>query len=286
MRKHHFRNSYLTSAISVSLVLCLIGLEGILLLSADSLITRMRENITLTAVLSPEADSTQCARLETILSSGGRCSSFHYVSAQEALEEHIRSLGEDPSTFLGYNPLSASYEVHPTDACSAPDSLALIAGQLEALPYVTEVIYPRDLADLMNSNIQDFSLILLAVALALLLVSMVLIVNTIRLQIYAKRFIINTMTLVGATSWVIRRPFVLRNIMMGFLSGLVALAILGGVVYYMEYRLGLLLFPLTWQNIAFISALVLCSGLLITLFASLIATGRYIRMDSNSLYEI
>ena len=286
MRKHHFRNSYLTSAISVSLVLCLIGLEGILLLSADSLITRMRENITLTAVLSSEADSTQCARLETILSSGGRCSSFHYVSAQEALEEHIRSLGEDPSTFLGYNPLSASYEVHPTDACSAPDSLALIAGQLEALPYVTEVIYPRDLADLMNSNIQDFSLILLAVALALLLVSMVLIVNTIRLQIYAKRFIINTMTLVGATSWVIRRPFVLRNMMMGFLSGLVALAILGGVVYYMEYRLGLLLFPLTWQNIAFISALVLCSGLLITLFASLIATGRYIRMDSNSLYEI
>ncbi len=286
MRKHHFRNSYLTSAISVSLVLCLIGLEGILLLSADSLITRMRENITLTAVLSPEADSTQCARLETILSSGGRCSSFHYVSAQEALEEHIRSLGEDPSTFLGYNPLSASYEIHPTDAYSAPDSLALIAGQLEALPYVTEVIYPRDLADLMNSNIQDFSLILLAVALALLLVSMVLIVNTIRLQIYAKRFIINTMTLVGATSWVIRRPFVLRNMMMGFLSGLVALAILGGVVYYMEYMLGLLLFPLTWQNIAFISALVLCSGLLITLFASLIATGRYIRMDSNSLYEI
>ena len=196
MRKHRFRNSYVTSAISVSLVLCLIGLEGILLLSADSLITRMRENITMTAVLSSDADSTQCARLETILSSGNQCSSFNYVSAQQALEEHIRSLGEDPSTFLGYNPLSASYEIHPTDVYSDPDSLEVIAAQLESLPYVTEVLYPRDLADLMSSNVQDFSLILLAVALALLLVSLVLIVNTIRLQIYAKRFLINTIQVV------------------------------------------------------------------------------------------
>lgn len=286
MRKHRFRNSYVTSAISVSLVLCLIGLESILLLSADSLITRMRENITLTAVLTSNADSTQCARLESVLKAGDRCSAYKYVSAEEALEEHIRLLGEDPAKFLGYNPLSASYEIHPTDSYSAPDSLALLASDLEALPYVSEVIYPRDLADLMSSNVHEFSYILLAVALALLLISMVLIVNTIRLQIYAKRFLINTMTLVGATSWVTRRPFVLRNMVMGFIAGIVALTILGVVVYYVEFRMGMLLFPLTGQNIAFIAVVVLCSGLLITLIASLIATGRYIRMDNNSLYEI
>lgn len=286
MRKHRFRNSYLTSAISVSLVLCLIGLECILLLSAGSLITRMRENITLTAVLANDTDSTQCARLEKILSDSQRYSGYSYVSSEQALEEHIRSLGEDPSAFLGYNPLSASYEIHPTDAYSATDSLAMIASQIESLPFVTEVIYPRDLADLMSSNVHDFSLILLAVALALLLVSIVLIVNTIRLQIYSKRFIINTMTLVGATSWVTRRPFVLRNMRMGFMAGMVALMALSCMVYYVEYKLGLMLFPLTWQNILFVSAVVLCSGVLITLVASLIATGRYIRMDNNSLYEI
>ena len=286
MRKHRFRNSYVTAAISVSLVLCLIGLEGILLLSADSLITRMRENITMTAVLTNDADSTQCARLEAILECGDRCSGYTYVSAADALEEHIRSLGEDPAAFLGYNPLSASYEIHPTNLYSTPDSLAMIAAQLEALPYVSEVIYPRDLADMMSSNVHEFSLILLAIALALLLVSMVLIVNTIRLQIYAKRFLLNTMTLVGATSWVTRRPFVLKNMLMGFIAGLVALAILSAVVYYVDFRMGVLLFPLTWQNIAFISLVVLCSGLLITFFASMIATGRYIRMDNNSLYEI
>ena len=124
------------------------------------------------------------------------------------------------------------------------------------------------------------------VAGVLLLIAMLLIVNTIRLQIYSKRFIINTMTLVGATSWVTRRPFVLRNMLMGLISGIVALAVLSGVVYYVDFKLGVLLFPLTWQNITFVSAVVLCSGLLITLLASLIATGRYIRMDNNSLYEI
>ena len=267
MRKHRFRNSYLISAISVSLVLCLIGLECVLLLSAGALVTRMRENITITAVLSVDADSAQCARLEQILSVGNRCSGYTYVSAQQALEEHVRSL-------------------HPTDAYSSPDSLALIAAQLEALPYVTEVLYPRDLADLMSSNVHDFSLILMGIALALLLVSLVLIVNTIRLQIYSQRFIINTMTLVGATSWVTRKPFVLRNMLMGFCAGIVALGILAGVVYYVERTLGMILFPLTWQNITFVSVVVLCSGVLITLLASLIATGKYIRMDNNSLYEI
>lgn len=286
MAKHRFRNSYLTSAVSVSLVLCLIGLECVLLLSAGALVTRMRENMTITAVLSQDADSTQCARLETLLQLSNRYSGYTYVSKEQALQEHISSLGEDPSAFLGYNPLSASYEIHPSDAYSHPDSLGIIASDLEALPYVTEVIYPRDLADLMSSNVHEFSLILIIVALVLLLVSTVLIVNTIRLQIYSKRFIINTMTLVGATSWVTRRPFVLRNMMMGLLAGIFALAVLSGVVYYVEFKLGMLLFPLTWQNIAFVSVIVLCSGILITLFASLIATGRYIRMDNNSLYEI
>lgn len=286
MRKHHFRNSYLTSAVSVSLVLCLIGLECVLLLSAGALITRMRENITLTAVLSQEADSTHCARMEKMLTASDHYSSYRYVSKEEALQEHIASLGEDPTAFLGYNPLSASYEIHPSELYSEPDSLATLAAQLESLPYVDEVLYPRDLADLMSSNVHDLSLILLAVALALLLVSMVLIVNTIRLQIYSKRFLINTMTLVGATSWVTRRPFVGNNMLMGFFSALVALAVLSGIVYYVDQQLGVLLFPLTWQNIAFVSAVVMVCGLLITLFASLIATGRYIRMDNNSLYEI
>ncbi len=286
MRKHHFRNSYFISAVSVSLVLCLIGLECVLLLSEGALLTRMRENMTITAVLVQDADSTHCSQLETLLSNSNQYSRYAFVSKQQALDEHIRLLGEDPTAFLGYNPLSASYEIHPTDNYSHPDSLAVLSRQLEAQDCVAEVIYPRDLADLMSSNVHHLSFVLLMVALVLLVVSMVLIVNTIRLQIYAQRFIINTMTLVGATPWVTRRPFVRRNMLMGFWSGITALVIIAGVIYYAKDKLGIMLFPLTWQNIAFVSVIVLCSGILITLFASLIATGRYIRMDNNSLYEI
>lgn len=286
MRKRRFQNSYLTSAVSVSLVLCLIGFECILLLSAGELVARMRENITITAILAQDVDSTQCAHMEKILAASNRYSSYTYVSPEQALNEHIASLGEDPTAFLGFNPLSASYEIHPSDLYSNPDSLAMIAKDLESMSYVTQVIYPRDLADLMSSNIHELSLMLLVVGLVLLLVSMVLIINTIRLQIYSKRFLINTMTLVGATSWVTRRPFVLRNMLMGFLSSLVALGVLSGLVYYVNVHLGMFLFPLTWYNICFVSVVVVVSGLLITLLASLIATGRYIRMDNNSLYEI
>ena len=286
MSKHRFSNSYFISTVSVSLVLCLIGLECVLLLSAGALLTRMRENMTITAVMAQDADSTQCARFERMLDAGNAYSRYRFVSKQEALQEHIASLGEDPSTFLGYNPLSASYEIHPSDTYSNPDSLTMLASRLESLPYIAEVIYPRDLADLMNRNVHDFSLILLGIALLLLIVSMVLIVNTIRLQIYSKRFLINTMTLVGATGWVTRRPFVMRNVLIGFLAGIAALVVLSGLVYYVQYRMGLMLFPMSWQNIALVCGVVLCSGLLITLFASLIATGKYIRMDNNSLYEI
>jgi cell division transport system permease protein len=286
MGKHRFSNSYFISAVSVSLVLCLIGLECVLLLSAGALLTRMRENMTITAVMSQDADSTQCVRFERMLNADAGFSSYRFVSSAEALQEHITSLGEDPSTFLGYNPLSASYEIHPSNSYSNPDSLAVLASRIESLPYITEVLYPRDLADLMNNNVHELSLILLGVALMLLFVSMVLIVNTIRLQIYAKRFIINTMTLVGATSWVTRRPFVYRNVFIGFMAGLVALALLAAMVYYVKYKMGILLFPLTWQNISLVAGVVLLSGMLITLVASLIATGRYIRMDNNSLYEI
>ena len=286
MRKHRFSNSYFISAVSVSLVLCLIGLECVLLLSAGALLTRMRENMTITAVMTQGVDSTQCARLERMLEADPGFSRYRFVSSAEALQEHIASLGEDPSAFLGYNPLSASYEIHPSDLYSTPDSLAVLSARLESLPYIAEVLYPRDLADLLNSNVSELSLILLGVALMLLVVSMVLIVNTIRLQIYAKRFIINTMTLVGATSWVTRRPFVYRNVFIGFIAGLVALAILAAMVYYVKYKMDILLFPLVWQNMAIIAGVVLVSGMLITLLASLIATGRYIRMDNNSLYEI
>ncbi len=280
---------YLTAAVSVTLVLCLVGLECVLLLSASSLLRRMQENVTITAVLSDNVeatDSVTLARFEAMLSVADYCSDFRYISSADALEEHIATLGEDPSLFLGYNPLSASYEIHPTAAYACPDSMSVIELRLTSLPYVERVLYPQDLVRLMNSNVSRVSIALLVVGIALLLIAFVLISNTIRLQIYSQRFLINTMTLVGATAWSIKSPFIRRYVGMGALCALLAVGIVVGVVYYVNRHLGMLLFPYTWQNICFVVGALLLSGVLITLLASLLATSRYIRMNIDTMYEI
>lgn len=285
-KRRHLWNMYITAAVSVALVLCLVGLECVLLLSAGTLMKRLKENVTLTVLLSESADSTVQTRFETMLSAADYCSSYRYISADEALEEHIRTLGEDPSSFLGYNPLRDAYEVHPSAIYAHPDSIAMLEKRFTALPYVDKVLYQQDLVKLMNSNVSQATIALLIVAAVLLLIACVLIVNTIRLQIYSKRFLINTMTLVGATPWTIKSPFVYRYMLLGTLSSVVAMGAVAGIVYYVQIRMGIVLFPLTWENIVFVAASILVAGILITLFSSLIATGRYIRMSINTMYEI
>lgn len=287
MRKsHRFWNMYLTATVSVALVLCLVGLECVLLLSAGTLVRRMKENVTLTVVLAEEIDSVSQSHFETMLSASDYCHSYRYISSDQALAEHIQSLGEDPTTFLGYNPLTASYEIHPSVDYANPDSIAIIDKRLSSLPYVAKVIYQQDLVKLMNNNVSRISVIMLGMGVILLLIAMVLITNTIRLQIYSQRFLINTMTLVGATPWTIRSPFVWRYVFMGALASLIAMAMIAGLVYYINIQIGVLLFPLTWQNILFVVAVVLGAGILITLLSSLMATGKYIRMSTETMYEI
>lgn len=285
-RPHHLWNMYITAAVSVALVLCLVGVECVLLLSAGSLMKHVKENVTITALLTNDADTIARQRFENMLAAADYCSSFRYISAEDALEEHIQTLGEDPSAFLGYNPLTASYEIHPAVQYATPDSISIVESKLLELPYIDKVLYQKNLVKMLNSNVSQAAIALLIIAAVLLLIACVLIVNTIRLQIYSKRFLINTMTLVGATPWTIKAPFVGRYMLLGTIAALLAIGALAGMMYYVQIRLGIVLFPLTWQNITFVAGTILLAGLLITFFSSLIATGRYIRMNINTMYEI
>ena len=277
---------YLTTTISVALVLFLVGLECIVLLSARNLITRVKENMALTVVLTEEADSTSLARFATMMDAAPYCHDYKLITKEQALKEHIEQLGEDPSTFLGYNPLTDAFEVYLDATYAQPDSVAMIEASIKSLPYVDEVIYQQDVVRILDRGVNEVSLVLAVVAIALLLMSLVLIVNTIRLHIYSKRFLINTMRLVGATPWVIRAPFIRRNVRMGFEAGLLALIALAGAVYYCHARMGLVLFPYTWQNITFVAVTILAGGMLIAFLASLFATDRYVRMKIDKMYEI
>lgn len=283
---HRFFNMYLTTTISISLVLLLVGVECVTLLSARTILHRVKEDVTMTIVLRQDADSTVVARVQAILDAVEYCSSYTYTSPEQALEEHIRYLGEDPTDFLGFNPLCGAYEIHLKDQYVHPDSMENIANQWKSLPYVHKVLYQQDLLELLSHNLNDLSLFLLAFALVLLLISEALIINTIRLQIYSKRFLIRTMDLVGATSWMIKRPFVGKNVMMGVNAALIALVVLAGVVYYVQMRMGIVLFPWTWQNLAFIAGVVMTLSISITLFTSLMVCGHYIRMKEDTVYTI
>ena len=286
MKRRSLFNMYFTTTISISLVLFLVGLECVVLMSAHDLVRHVRENVVLTVVLSDMASQEDVVRFDNLMQVAPYANGSDYISREEALQEHIDNLGEDPQKFLGYNPLTDAFEVNLHAEYAQIDSIHVIEQSLLALPYVDKVIYQADIVKQLDSNLQEASLILLAIALALLVIALVLISNTIQLQVYSKRFLINTMRLVGATPWVIKWPFIRRNMLMGIEAACVALLMLAATYYYFVNRLGIRLFALTEQNIAIIIVAVVFVGWFITFFASLAATNRYIRMKTSKMYEI
>lgn len=277
---------YFTTTISVALVLFLVGLECLVLLSAHELMRHVKENVVLSIVMKEDNTTDEVERTKRMLAVAPYCLDYRFISREEALQDHISNLGEDPTDFLGYNPLTDAFELRLQAIYAHSDSIKTIEKNLLTLPFVEKIIYQKDVVKVLDNNLNEIAIILLAVALALLLIALVLISNTIQLQVYSKRFLINTMRLVGATPWVIKWPFIRRNIRMGIEAGLLALLLLAATYYYCQTRLGIVLFPLIWQNISFVAVTVLLTGIIITFFASLVATNRYIRMKINKMYEI
>lgn len=277
---------YFTTTISVALVLFLVGLECLVLLSAHELMRQVKENVVLSIVMKEDNTADEVERTKRMLSAAPYCLDYRFISQEEALQEHIANLGEDPSAFLGYNPLTDAFEIRLQALYAHSDSIKKIETRLLNLPYVDKVVYQKDVVKVLDNNLNEISLILLAVALALLVIALVLISNTIQLQVYSKRFLINTMRLVGATPWVIKWPFIRRNIGMGMVASVLACIMIALTYYYCMNHLGIVLFSLTRTNVLFLVAVVFLSGVCITFLASLAATNRYIRMKTNKLYEI
>lgn len=285
-RKHRFFNTYLTATVSVALVLFLVGLECVLGLSARHLLTQVKESTTLTVVLADSTSSADSLRLSSILNAAPFCKSQSYISKEEALQQHISELGEDPTLFLGYNPIRAAIEVKVAADYVDADSLAQAVQLLSNYPFVEQVTYPRVVVGFFSQNVGTISMVLLIVAAVFLLISIVLIVNTIRLTVYSRRFLIHTMKLVGATPWIIKGPIVRRSMLMGFGAAILALLMIAGVVYLAFYRFGFWLFPIQWEYICLITTVVIVAGLLITFFSTVFAVNRYIRMKVDDLYFI
>ena len=229
----YFDMQFITSSISTTLVLLLLGLVVFFVLGAHNLSVYVKENINFSILISDDMKESDILKLQKKLDKEPFVKETEYISKKQALREQTEAMGTDPQEFLGYNPFTASIEIKLHSDYANSDSIAKIEKKIKRNTNIQEVLYQKDLIDAVNDNIRNISLMLLGLAVILTFISFALINNTIRLTIYSKRFLIHTMKLVGASWSFIRRPFLRRNFWIGVLSAVIADAVLWGAAYWL-----------------------------------------------------
>ncbi len=278
------RSSTMTSIISISLVLLLLGLVGLLLVNGRNIRKQVMESIGFNVILKENIKEADIYQLQKILDARKYILSTEYITKEEAALETEQMLGEDFIHFLGYNPLPPSIRVRLHQPWANPDSVMIIEQDLLQYDSIEEVYYKKSLLYAIHENIRQLSLIILGFSLLLTLISVTLINNTIRLSIYSKRFIINTMQLVGATRGFIRRPFLFRGAASGFSASLISLAILFGLVYLLQEEFEGVISLKDYDLLAILALGVILIGMLINIISTFFAVNKYLNIKTDKLY--
>lgn len=282
--KRRVFRSYLSATVSISLVLFLFGLFGLLVLNADKLSDYVRENIGFTLILNENVKEVEVIRLQKILDASEQVKSTRYVDKETAAKQLQEDLGEDFEGFLGFNPLLSSIDVKLNAEYTHPESIAQLEKEFLKHPQVKEIHYQRDLVNLINENVRKVSLFLLLFSLLLLFIFSTLINNTIRISVYSQRFIINTMQQVGATRGFIRKPFILRSITYGIVGALVSNALLA--ILFMSYQndfSGILKIS-GYETLGLVFLFVLAMGILISWLSTWFAVNKFLRLRFDELF--
>ena len=277
---------FVTACISTSLVLLLLGTVTLVVLSAKSLSNHIRENLELSLLLNDNVTEGEVNNIINYAQAQPYAKEVHYISKEDILTEQTASMGIDPTEFLGYNPYTASIEVKLRADYANTDSIIPIKSRLMRYTQIREITYPSELMDNVNDNIRKISAVLLALALALSLISFALINNTIKLTIYSQRFLLHTMKLVGASWGFIRRPFLLRNMSIGIVSGVLAnILIAGGICLLLRYE-PQMSHLFTLPTMATVGGSVMLFGLIITMLCAYVSINRFLKMKAGDLYYI
>ena len=282
----YFDMQFITSSISTTLVLLLLGLVVFFVLAANNLSVYVRENINFSVLISDDMKETDILKLQKRLNNEPFVKETEYISKKQALKEQTEAMGTDPQEFLGYNPFTASIEIKLHSDYANSDSIAKIEKLIKRNTNIQDVLYQKDLIDAVNENIRNISLVLLALAVMLSFISFALINNTIRLAIYSKRFLIHTMKLVGASWGFIRRPFLKRNIWSGVLAAFIADTILMGAAYWLVSYEPELIRVITPEVMLLVSGAVLVFGVVITFLCAYLSINKYLRMKASTLYYV
>jgi len=282
--KTRLRSSYLTLVVSVSLVLFLLGILGLVLINAKGLSDYFRESLSFWVMLDDDAREADIRLLQKDLDAKTYVKSTEYVSKDEAAAKMKEELGEDFISFLGDNPLPPSIDVYLVSNYTSPDSVAKIEKYILEYPFVKEVYYQESLLYLINENVNKISVFLLVISLFLFLIALTIINNTIRLSIYSKRFIIRTMQLVGATRSFIRRPFLVQSAFHGFLAALISMILLMGLLYMIEKEF-FMMFTFESTNLLILLGLaIIITGILINIVSTWFSVNRYLSISEDKLY--
>ncbi len=282
--KRRLRSSYLTTMVSITLVLLMLGVLGLIILHAQKLSDHVKENIAVRIMMKEDAREAEIIQLQKVLDASAYVKSTEYITQEMAAKEMKEGLGEDFVSFLGYNPLPPSIDLHLKADYANIKSIESIEKELLANPGVKEIFYQKPLVQAINKNLRRISLVLLGFSGLLLIIAVALINNTIRLSVYSKRFLIRSMQLVGATRGFIRRPFIYKGIFQGIYSAFLAILILVGIIYVSVKELPELL-ELQDINLFIIlfSSIILC-GILISWLSTFFAIHKYLRMRTDDLY--
>lgn len=274
----------ITTVVSLSLVLFMLGLLGIIILNTNKLSDNLKENIGIQIILNETAKEADIQHLTKMLDISDYVKSTEFITKEDAAKRLQEDLGEDFIDFLGYNPLLPSINVHVKAAYANTDSLTMIEKELTGSKLVKEVVYQKSLVTMINENVKKISLVILIFSGLLMVIALALINNTIRLSIYSKRFIIKTMQLVGATQSFVRRPFVLKGIKHGIYGATIAIVMLIGVLYFAQKQLPELAELQDEKMLATLFGLVIILGIIISWISTSLAVRKYLRLKADDLY--
>lgn len=278
------KTSYVTTVASITMVLFVLGLTGLLVMHAQLLSNHVKENIGVSLILDNNTNADQAELLQKELELMPAVKSADFVSDEEAAEILEAELGEDFVAFLGYNPLFPSMEVRVYADFANPDSLRVFTAEALKNPLIMEVHYQEDLVEMISQNVRRISIGLMAFCILLLFIAIALINNTIRLSVFSKRFLIKSMQLVGATQTFISKPFVAKGVIQGILGSVLAGVSLWGVLYAVQRNIPELEVLHDLRLLAFLFGIILFVGIVICWLSTYFAVKKYLKVKTDYLY--
>jgi cell division transport system permease protein len=282
--KRQIWRSNVTAVVSIALVLFMLGLLGLILLYANALSNYVKENIGFTIYMKDEAKEVDIIQFQKFLDASDFVRSTDYVSKEEAAEYLQETLGEDFVGFMGYNPLKRSVDVKIKSEYATEDGIVSIQSDLLKNPMIHEIDYPVDLVRIINRNVRKAGVVILVFCGLLSVIAISLINNNIRLSVYSKRFLINSMKLVGATQGFIRKPFVIEGVLRGIIGAFVAIGLLSGVIYLANQNVPELFGLNDIEIVGTLFGAVLALGLIISFLSTTFAVRKYLRLNADELY--